>query len=331
MKTDLLHTIVQKLQAVPGISIKILAENVKTDSDKTDGKILISWNQYQRKWCIEAKTQFSPAMLPGLLGRLRDSVPMMVIADYITPQAKNLLKEKNIAYVDAAGNMFLADDQLFIFIENNKAEKKEVVSGSRAFTKTGLKVLFLLLQHPKYVNETYRFIAEKAGVGLDTINKVFKALQKENYLIPIRDKEFKWNKRKDLLISWVEAYQKNLKPKLRQKRYKALAKDQRWKELQLPEGTCWGGANAGEMLTDYLIADHWTLYTDQESMTIMKAFRWVPDPNGYIILIEKFWNQEGQAQHVPPLIAYADLTEEDDPRYMETANIIYEKYFKDIL
>lgn len=331
MKEDVLYTIVRKLNEIPGIHVNILAEEMKTANGMVDGKIQICRNQYQRKWNVEAKAQLLPAMLPGLLDRLSPIDPSIIIADYITPRAKNLLKEKNIAYADTAGNIFLADSQLYIYIENNKAERKEAVTGSRAFTKTGLKVLFLLLQYPEYINETYRFIAEKAGVGLDTINKVFKALQKDKYIIPVTDREFKWNKRKELLVSWVEGYQRTLKPKLRQKTFRALEKNQQWKELLLPEATCWGGANAGDLLTDYLIADHWTLYTAQDFMTIMKAFKWVPDPNGHITVIEKFWHEKGQDKHVPPMIAYADLTEHENPRYMETATIIYEKYLKDLL
>ena len=331
MEKDVLYTIVRNFNEIPGIKVKILAEEAQAAKDLHDAKIQLCRNHYQREWYVDVKKQLSPAMLPKLMARLPHAVPAMVVAEYITPKAKKLLKEENIAYADAAGNMFLADDEVYIYVENNKAERKEIITGNRAFTKTGLKVLFLLLQHPEYVNETYRFMAEKAGVGLDTINKVLKALQKEKYLIPVTDKEFKWNRKKELLISWVEAYQKNLKPKLRQKRYKALEKDQNWKELQLPEGTCWGGANAGDLLTHYLIADHWTLYTDQEFMTIMKAFRWIPDPNGDITLIEKFWQGAEKDEHVPPLIAYADMTEDDNPRYMETATIIYEKYLKDTL
>ena len=330
MEKDILYTIVRKFNEIPGITMNVLEGEAQAAKGWADG-IQLCRNQHQKEWYVEVKHQLTPAMLPGLLTGLPHAVPVLVVAEYITPTAKKLLKEENIAYVDAAGNMFLADEQLYIFVENNKAERKEVVTGNRAFTKTGLRVLFLLLQHPDYINETYRFIAERTGVGLDTISKVFKALQKEKYLLPLTDKTFRWNKRKELLLQWVEGYQRNMKPKLHQKRYRALEKDQHWKKLNLPEDTFWGGANAGDLLTDYLIADHWTLYTGQDFMTLMKAFKWIPDPEGNITLIEKFWHGEEQGAHVPPLIAYADLTEQDKPRYMETATIIYEKHLKDTL
>ncbi|WP_017733063.1 type IV toxin-antitoxin system AbiEi family antitoxin [Nafulsella turpanensis] len=329
MKKGVLYTIVGKLREIP--CIDLVAEEAKIAKGFPDGKIQLNRNHYRKEWYLEVRTQLTPAILPGLLARLPQAVPIMVIAEYITPTARKLLKQENIAYADAAGNIFLVDDEIYVYVENNTAERKETVTGSRAFTKTGLRVLFLLLRHPEYINETYRFIAEKAGAGLDTISKVFKALQKERYLISVTDKAFSLNKRKELLLHWVEGYQRNMKPKLHQKRYKTLEKDQDWKKLSLPEDTCWGGANAGALLTDYLIADQWTLYTGQDFITLMKAFRWVPDPEGHITLIEKFWHGEEQGPHVPPLIAYADLTEQDNPRYMETATIIYEEHLKDTL
>jgi hypothetical protein len=332
MEIDLLYTIADKLNELPGIETLVLAEEQPAGGHLLDGIIQIAKAHYQKKWHITVKSQLTPAMLPGLLNRLRDvEEPKMVIAEYITPGAKALLKEANIAYADAAGNTYLVDEQLYIYIENNKTVRKEIVTGNRAFTKAGLKVLFLLLQQPDYVNETYRFIAEKTGVGLDTINKVYKALQKEKYLIQVTDRTFKWNKREELLINWVEGYQKNLKPKLRMKTFKALDKHQNWKELHLPDETFWGGTNAGDLLTGYLIADRWTLYTGQDFMTLMKAFKWVPDPEGNISVVEKFWEDDWQEKWVPPIIAYADLTEEDNPRYMETAKMIYEKQLQDII
>lgn len=331
MDQDLFNAITEKLGNEHGVDIMALPEVAKNNGRRPARKILISRGSYQREWLVDYKKQLTPAMLPGILDRLENVAYKIIMAEYITPKVKHLLREKNIAYADAAGNTYLADEQLYIFIENNKAEKKEWVSGSRAFTKAGLKLLFLLLEHPEYVNEPYRYLAEKADVGLDTISKVYKALQKEQYLLPLAGKVFKWDKRETLLIKWVEGYHKNLKPKLRKRTFKALEKHQDWKSLQLPEQTFWGGANAGDLLVDYLIADQWTLYTAQDFMVLMKTFKWIPDPQGPITVIEKFWEHEHEEKWVSPLIAYADLTEEDNPRYLETANMIYEKYIRNSL
>ncbi|WP_224994944.1 type IV toxin-antitoxin system AbiEi family antitoxin [Cesiribacter sp. SM1] len=331
MERDLLQTVVDTLNRGPGVKMHVLPEEKRINERQPVAKVRISRGGYVRDWHVDFKKQLTPALIPGLLDRLQDVAPRMVMAEYITPNAKHLLKDNDVAYADAAGNIYLADEQLYIFIENNKVEKKAEVSVSRAFTKAGLKLLFLLLQHPEWVNEPYRFLAEQADVGLDTISKVYQALQKEKYLLPVTDRTFKWNNREKLFTNWVEGYQQTLKPKLRKKTFRALDKHQDWKILQLPDQTYWGGANAGDLLTNYLIADHWTLYTAQESMVLMKAFKWVPDPNGTIMVIEKFWKHEHPDTCVPPLIAYADLTEGDNPRYIETARMVYEKYLKNII
>ncbi|HFA51287.1 MAG TPA: hypothetical protein ENJ95_19920 [Bacteroidetes bacterium] len=328
MKNGLIHIITKKIDEIQGVDAYLFAKGANKDGEQIDGIIHVGRGRYQKDWNVEVKHHLTPAMLPKLIDQIKSVKPIIVMAQYITPEAKKILQHKNIAFADAAGNVFLADDQLYIYIENRKAERKRPTDANRAFTKTGLKVLYLLLEQPDYINETYRAIAEKTGTGLDTINKVIKALQKEKFIIALDNRKYKWNNREILFIKWTEAYTKTLKPKLQQQTFKALNIKQNWKKLKLPEGTHWGGANAGELLTDYLIADKWTLYTDQDFVTIMKKLKWIPDPNGNIVLIKKFWKENTKANHVPPLIAYADLTETDNPRYIETAKIIYEKYIE---
>ncbi|WP_347160121.1 type IV toxin-antitoxin system AbiEi family antitoxin [Pontibacter chitinilyticus] len=331
MEKDIIYTIIKRLEEIPGIDEIVLKENSTSTHPLVDGIMQIRRKGYLRDWYVEVKWELTPAMLPRLLQRLQDVKPLLLMAGYITPNTKQLLQQENIAYADAAGNVFLADDQLLLLIETNRAERVYPAVNNRAFTKTGLKVVNLLLQHPEYVNEPYRFLAEKADTGLDTINKVYKALLKEKYILPLNSKEYKWNKREQLLVSWADGYTKTLKPKLQQRTFRPLEKGKDWKAYTLPPDTCWGGANAGDLLTNHLIADHWTVYTRQDYGALMKEMKWIPDPNGNIKVLEKFWEEKCEGSHVPPLIAYADLMEGDDPRYMETAKAIYEKYLQNIV
>lgn len=331
MREEILHTIVRRMEKIPGVSSVVWKENHRQGNELTDGLLQIRRGTYQRDWHVEVRRELTPAMLPRLLQQLRDVKPLLLIATYIPPGVRQLLQQEDLAYADAAGNVFMADDQLLLYVETGKAQKAPVAVQNRPFTKTGLKVLYLLLQHPEYVNEPYRFLAEKAGTGLDTINKVFKALLKEKYILPLNGKQYKWNKREQLLLSWADAYTKTLKPRLQHRTFRALEKDRDWKDYALPRETCWGGANAGDLLTGNLIAGYWTVYTQQDYRVLMKEMKWIPDPAGPIRVVEKFW--EGECEHnvVPPLIAYADLLEGDDPRYLETAKAIYEKHLQPLV
>ena len=267
-------------------------------------------------------------MVPRLLQQLQGITPLLLLADYITPAAKQLLREEGVAYADAAGNMYLEDDQLYLHLEGNKAERAYDPNPGRAFTKTGLKIVFLLLQHPEQLNAPYRYLAEQAGAGLDTISKVYRALLQEKYILALNEQKYKWNKREELLLEWVNSYNKTLRPKLQQRTYRPLDRSSAWQDLVLPPDTYWGGANAGDLLTGYLMADTWTLYTGQDFKMLVKAMQWIPDPAGNIKVLEKFWHQEMEENCVPPLITYADLLAADDPRCLEAAKTIYEKYLQ---
>lgn len=338
MEADILHIFIQQLNKLPNISFQLLDTEVWVSSFRIDGLIEIKQGRYCKNWYVEAKKEWTPVILLTWLDRLKNIEPKILVAEYISPKAKQILQAENIAYADTSGNIFLPDDKLYLHIEAHQVKRKKTLTSNRAFTKTGLKVVYYLLQNTQHMNATYRFIADHTKVGLDTISKVFQGLIKQKYLVALNNKEYAWNKRTQLMMKWAEAYTQNLKPKLHQKRYRALDKLQDWQKLKLPANTAWGSANAGEIWSNHLIADKWTLYTKQSFKTISQAFKWIPDPNGNITVIEKFWadTRINQPQFpmpefnlVSPLIAYADLMASDNPRYLETAKIIYEQRIKE--
>jgi hypothetical protein len=77
----------------------------------------------------------------------------------------------------------------------------------------------------------------------------------------------------------------------------------------------------------------------------MTHWRLIPDAHGNVEIYERFWNgntvqekmkppykiQTGQNSNIPlahPLLVYADLVLTNDPRCLETAEMIYLKYLK---
>ena len=121
----------------------------------------------------------------------------------------------------------------------------------------------------------------------------------------------------------------NLRPKLKTATYRLLDKNTRLTEVILPEDTYWGGAAAAEHYVDYLIPDKIQIYTGFLFNHVMKALRIIPDPGGNIILTQRFWPISGNMKTVHPIIIYADLVNEVNPRYTETANMLYNEFIKD--
>lgn len=106
-----------------------------------------------------------------------------------------------------------------------------------------------------------------------------------------------------------------------------------WKAAQPGEdGAHWGGEVAAAKLTGYLLPETCTLYTQQDPKHLIIRHRLRPDPAGTIEILKAFWDPAlPQAPHphedlVHPLLVEADLKAIDDPRTLETARMIHDRY-----
>jgi hypothetical protein len=73
-----------------------------------------------------------------------------------------------------------------------------------------------------------------------------------------------------------------------------------------------------------------TLYTCGAPDDVILANRLRPDERGAVEVLEAFWRpiEDGDAarQTAPPLLVYADLTATGDPRNLEVARLVRERY-----
>lgn len=282
---------------------------------------------------IQAKNEVRPAGIAQLKDLAQGDGEVIIVANYITPNAKKLLKELGLNYIDQAGNIWFRNGPVFIHIEGLANRPPDTGKKNRAFTKTGLKVIFHFLITPKLVNATYREIVGQAGVALGTVPKVFEGLEEGGYLIRKTEKEWLIKNYDELLTRWQIEYIRKLKPTLFVKRYRAINPEfyAKWKALELRENAQWGGEPAGDLITNYLKPEVFTIYTNQLQQDIMKFYKWIPDPEGEIWVFKKFWKEEkayATDNHVPALLVYADLMETGESRCLETANKIHEQYLR---
>ena len=107
--------------------------------------------------------------------------------------------------------------------------------GNRAFTKTGLKVIFHFLFNENIVNQTYREIASLANVGLGNINYVINGLKELGFLIKLDKTNYKLRNKKELLNKWIDAYDERLKPAIKVGTFRFLKQDDftNWKMIPL--------------------------------------------------------------------------------------------------
>lgn len=298
-----------------------------------DGTIALTLNDRTIKLGTEIKRELRNIHLPKLEAFAKEYHPFMIVAQRIFPKIKQELRNRNIAYLEANGNIYLNEKETFLWLDANEPITIKQKTTNRAFTKTGLKVVYQFLLDDTWVNKTYREIADKTDTGIGNITNIFNGLKDDGFLIPLTKDTYILEDNKKLLEKWIMAYEKKLKPNLAIGTYRFADNDTffNWKDIKLKQGqTFWGGEPAGDIYTNYLRPEELTLYTTEQRNELMKNYRLVPDEGGNVKIYEKFWKDDtGEKNAVHPLLAYADLIMKGDRRCTETAEKIYNEYLQD--
>lgn len=305
-----------------------------------EGEIVFQFPQNRQRVFVEIKNELKPYQLAAIENRAKQYKPYMVVAHRIYPAAKEELKKKGIGFLDTAGNMYLVHDNIMIRLEGNKQVTTEVRPvTNRAFTKTGLKAVFYFLINEYALNQPYREIAKCTGIALGNIKYIIDGLKEAGYILQKNDKTCLLQNKKALLERWIAGYRETLKPSIHIGNFRFGDNDAARNLLLsnnfIVDGVVPGGELAAEIMTQYLHAQLYTVYTTMPRNELLKKFKLIPDPKGEFQVYQKFWLQqvanenEAHDEIAPPLLVYADLVITDDPRCIETAQMIFDNYLKD--
>jgi hypothetical protein len=293
-----------------------------------DAVIKIGRGRRAKTYLAEVKRGLRPANLGVALHQIgRYGEPGILIADYVTPPMAEKLKAKGIAFLDAAGNAFLDQPPVYVWVKGERPTEQPAATTTtgRAFRPGGLKVLFALLCHPDWIDRPYREIAAAAGVAHGTVGWVMTDLQKLGFAAEIDGKR-RLLQHDRLLQQWTGAYARTLRPKLVLQRFRA-ENPEWWKELDCRKyGAQLGGEAAAAILTGYLRPEIVTLYARKADPRLIMDFRLRADPAGPIEFVDQFWAfEEPDEQTVPLPLIYADLVMTGDARCLETADLIHQR------
>jgi hypothetical protein len=280
-------------------------------------------------FAVEVKLRITRATI-GVVAQefLKFQEKGMLVTRYVNPQIAELLREMDVPFIDTAGNAYINQPPLYVFIKGNRlAEEPRLEPIQRAFRPAGLQVLFALMCNPGLEDEPFRKIAKTAGVALGTINRVMKELERMGYLIEMGRRGRRLVRKDNLLNRWVTAYPEQLRPKQFKGQFKAVNYDW-WKDIDIKDfGAFWGCEIAAAFLTKYLRPEIVTIYTKQPIGRLVLKNKLKKDPNGKVEILNAFWNFEVKIFHndlVHPILAYADLMATGDNRNIEAAGIIYD-------
>jgi len=343
-----LDSALEQLKAVhPTLSVKEIKREPRPGS-VFDGEITLQTDKATLQYLLEIKINTRPQVINHVIikketnPKTRD-IPLLLVADYITPTIAGLLKEAGINYVDTVGNLFLkGGPKLFLYVEGRKPT--HVIKGlkTRLFQPSGLTLLFGLLIDPETVNKPYRKLAKENGVALGTVGWVMRDLREHGFLEPSGKKQYRIISKKHLLDQWVQAYARTLRPKVLLGEFGSLAPHlhdvvSAFKTHTSEMGTHWaltGGFGADELIHHYR-GQKLSVYVSEWTSANVRELPIVPVENGDITVLRGFSPlvfttspKETEYPVVHPLLIYTELLFQGTDRDIETARLLYRNFLE---
>jgi len=342
VKREVLQRAIEAVQQETGRQLRLLKKTlIQTDGGIVDAIVDIEGTQYHaeiKKWVQQANFGALVYQLKQLPGK-----PMLV-ADYINQKLAIRLKEVGVHFIDTVGNAYIEQENLYINVRGNKpaledvpgptqfrnVQTGELTGGGtgRAYTPTGLKVVYEFIRDPDLVQEPYRDIAERADVALGTVGWVINDLKARGFLLD-RGKDKRIKDMRAMIMAWVEAYPQKLRYKNHVTHLRA-EDPHWWDDFDVQEVDAqWGGETAAAKMTNYLKPQIATVYLRGALGNLIRNARLAKAKNvteANVEVYSPFWVDDEEGNLVHPVIVYADLIATGDPRNLETAKLIYDEY-----
>lgn len=298
---------------------------------KADWLLRITVQGTELRFYAEVKTNITKAGIGMiLLQKAKFPYQTLLVTRHVTAQMAEQLKQDDIQFIDTAGNAYINQPPLYIFVKGNKPpDIFRHPPLKRAFKPAGLRVIYAFLCNPGLENKTYRDIAEVADVALGTVGWIIRDLKEMGYLLDMGKRGYKLIQKENLLKRWLTDYPEKLRPKLVLGHFRGPYDWWQQKTLN-PVYAQWGGELAAAKLTKYLKPEVITIYTTpQQLKPLLIENRLKKDPEGDVEILNRFWTPLETWQYedmVHPILVYADLMATGNQRNIETAKMIYEQY-----
>jgi hypothetical protein len=309
----------------------VATEPVYNNQLRADKVLQMEVNNKTIQYCVEIKNNVTRANI-GLMVQQKEKLPnpLLLVANHINEFIAEHLKENKIEFIDTAGNAFINQPPLYVFVKGNRPNDtfRDVQQG-QAFRPTGLRVVFTFLCYPDLINKTYRDIARAAGVALGNIGWVITDLKNNGFILDMGKRGRKLVQKEQLLNRFVEEYPRRLRQQLLIGRYTGQPDWHQGKNIHT-EYALWGGELAAAKLTKYLKPQNITVYIKHRHLNdFLLQNRLKKDIYGEIEILKYFWEQTDVNENkdlVHPILIYADLMATANQRNIETAKMIYEQY-----
>ena len=329
------------LQELPFVKVaSIRKANPQTSNQGTfrhpDVFLDVETSRGTHEFLVELKkTHLTYALAGGLIAQAGQADhPLILFAISVPRKIGRYLGERGINYVDQAGNCRVQIDADFMAVIEGRTLIKLPAAG-RGIAIPGYRVLFTILTKPKLLNSPVRTLAETAAVSKTTAAETIARLVQEGLVSPVQGQRSVLNP-KELLERWILGYE-TLRPRMILGRFRTQDADpsalEERVEKELGESLvwAWGGGSAAMRITKHYRGEETVLHVCEPTNDLPRRLRALPAIDGPLI-IQRTPNKtafEGIEPHtVHPLLVFADLMVNANPRARETAFEIRERYIK---
>jgi len=330
---EILHQALEAFHQATGI---MAIEQPRRNDQTTDADITLKKGQEVWHFRVKTKPWLTRENVGPIVRRLGDNRGgWLIVTRHVAPALAAQIRELGLAFIDTAGNAFVDEPGLLIYLVGNPPKDKHPGEGvKRLYRPAGLRLLFALLCNPGLERRTYREIAAAANTALGTVAWTVRDLMMMGFMVDMRDKGRHLINKETIIEQWVVAYPQQLKPKQFLGTYKADRIDW-WRDADLaPFDAQWGGEPAAAKLTQYLKPELLTIYAGERTQELILRNKLRKNPRGDVEIVRRFWTfgpQDNRRETVHPLLVYADLIATANDRNIETARMIYDRELAELI
>lgn len=313
-----------------------LQPNIAGGAEWPDAWIRLRGTWGEADWACELKRRIERGTMGPIIHRmkrLRDQTHRAILlTEHVTPPIAEELRREGVAFADAAGNAFLQDKGLYVWV-TNRPPRQDTKGERRGLHAAGMKLLFVLLRQRAH-DGNLRELAGDAGIALGGVAGILQELKRRAWIRKRRD-GVELVEPDAMLERWDEGYAEILRPKLFLKTCRrkpgtdledltVRVGGEDWRERVLI-----GGELGAALLTLNLRPQTATLHLDAtDAPEVMRKLDLIPDPQGDVFLVQTFGRTNRATPDRPgpvladPLLIRGELLLRPDDRLQEVAEMV---------
>jgi hypothetical protein len=333
------------LRGLPFVRHVVLVTQPVHGAARPDACVRLKTRTRTFTFVLEAKRTFLDRALTNAViaehhARLRTHRPaLLLVARYIPRPTGERLAAAGVNFVDRPGNIHLnlGEDHHVLLVGRREPATEPT---ERRPGPALVQLCFALLADPAAAAWPVRTLAAAAGTGKTAAATGLQRLLRVGVLARARDRTCRIGDRGRLVDDFVRLYTQVLRPHLAIARFRAPEPDpdRFLNQVALAARQTdahWAvtGGPAAYALDRFYRGSEVPLFVEPFTQALQRALRLVPDRHGPITVLRAFgnqwaWRAIGDVAVAHPWLVYAELLQQGEPRALEAAEHIRERYLQ---